>query len=92
MSRMRVLAATWAAAMTWVLSAGDVVGGPKPIKVGFSMALTGAIAVNGKQLLAALEIWRDDVNAHGACWAVRWSLFATMTRAIRRTCLACISS
>jgi branched-chain amino acid transport system substrate-binding protein len=29
------------------------------------MALTGAIAVNGKQLLAALEIWRDDVNAHG---------------------------
>jgi len=29
------------------------------------MALTGAIAVNGKQLLAALEIWRDDVNAPG---------------------------
>jgi branched-chain amino acid transport system substrate-binding protein len=34
-----------------------------PIKVGFSMALTGAVAPNGKQLLAALEIWRDDVNA-----------------------------
>ena len=51
--------------MAWLLSAGDVVGGPKPIKVGLSMALTGAIAVNGKQLLAALEIWRDDVNAHG---------------------------
>jgi branched-chain amino acid transport system substrate-binding protein len=51
--------------MAWLLSAGDVVGGPKPIKVGLSMALTGAIAVNGKQLLAALEIWRDDVNARG---------------------------
>jgi len=36
-----------------------------PIKVGFSMALTGAVAQNGKQLLIALEIWRDDVNAKG---------------------------
>ena len=36
-----------------------------PIKVGFSMALTGAVAPNGKQNLLALEIWRDDVNARG---------------------------
>jgi branched-chain amino acid transport system substrate-binding protein len=36
-----------------------------PVKVGFSMALTGSVAANGKQLLAALEIWRDDVNAKG---------------------------
>jgi branched-chain amino acid transport system substrate-binding protein len=36
-----------------------------PIAVGFSMALTGAVAPNGKQLLLALEIWRDDVNAKG---------------------------
>ena len=36
-----------------------------PIKVGFSMALTGAVAPNGKQTLLALEIWRDDVNAKG---------------------------
>jgi branched-chain amino acid transport system substrate-binding protein len=36
-----------------------------PIKVGFSMALTGSVAPNGKQLLIALEIWRDDVNAKG---------------------------
>jgi branched-chain amino acid transport system substrate-binding protein len=35
------------------------------IKIGFSMALTGANAPNGKQLLAALQIWRDDVNAKG---------------------------
>jgi branched-chain amino acid transport system substrate-binding protein len=39
--------------------------GADPIKIGFSMALTGAVAANGKQLLAALEIWRDDVNAKG---------------------------
>jgi branched-chain amino acid transport system substrate-binding protein len=36
-----------------------------PVKVGFSMALTGAVAPNGLQLLQALEIWRDDVNAAG---------------------------
>ena len=30
-----------------------------PVKVGLSLALTGGVAANGKQLLAALEIWRD---------------------------------
>jgi len=29
------------------------------------MALTGAVAQNGKQLLIALKLWRDDVNAKG---------------------------
>ena len=29
------------------------------------MALTGSVAPNGKQILLALEIWRDDVNAKG---------------------------
>ena len=37
----------------------------EPIKVGFSVALTGAVAPNGKQILVALQIWRDDVNAKG---------------------------
>jgi branched-chain amino acid transport system substrate-binding protein len=37
----------------------------EPIKLGFSMALTGGIAVNGKQCLLALQIWRDDINAKG---------------------------
>jgi branched-chain amino acid transport system substrate-binding protein len=32
------------------------------VKVGLSMSLTGAVAPNGKQLLTALEIWRDDIN------------------------------
>jgi branched-chain amino acid transport system substrate-binding protein len=36
-----------------------------PIKIGFSMALTGPVSPNGKQLLLAIEIWRDDVNAKG---------------------------
>ena len=37
----------------------------EPIKVGFSMAMTGAVAQNGKQLLIALQLWRDDINAKG---------------------------
>jgi branched-chain amino acid transport system substrate-binding protein len=36
-----------------------------PIKIGFSMALTGGVAANGKQVLMAMEIWRDHVNAKG---------------------------
>jgi branched-chain amino acid transport system substrate-binding protein len=36
-----------------------------PIKVGLSLGLTGGNAPYGKQLLVALEIWRDDVNADG---------------------------
>jgi branched-chain amino acid transport system substrate-binding protein len=37
----------------------------EPVKLGFSMALTGGVAPNGKQILLALEIWRDAVNAKG---------------------------
>jgi branched-chain amino acid transport system substrate-binding protein len=36
-----------------------------PIKVGMTMALTGGVAPIGKQVLTALQIWRDDVNAKG---------------------------
>jgi branched-chain amino acid transport system substrate-binding protein len=37
----------------------------EPIKIGFSMALTGGLAGAGKPALIAMEIWRDDVNAQG---------------------------
>ena len=36
-----------------------------PIKVGLSLALTGAGAAPSKVINTALEIWRDDVNAKG---------------------------
>jgi branched-chain amino acid transport system substrate-binding protein len=36
-----------------------------PIKVGMSLALTGAGAPAGRMLQAAVELWRDDVNAKG---------------------------
>lgn len=36
-----------------------------PIRIGLSIALTGGVAANGKQVLLAMKIWRDDVNAKG---------------------------
>jgi branched-chain amino acid transport system substrate-binding protein len=36
-----------------------------PVKVGVGLSLTGGVAANGKQILMALELWRDDVNAKG---------------------------
>lgn len=36
-----------------------------PIRIGCSMAMTGSVAVNGKQVLVGLELWRDDINAKG---------------------------
>ncbi len=36
-----------------------------PIKIGFSMALTGGLAGAGKAALISMQIWRDDINAKG---------------------------
>jgi branched-chain amino acid transport system substrate-binding protein len=37
----------------------------EPLKIGFSMPTSGAAAQGGKQLLIALQLWRDDVNFSG---------------------------
>ena len=37
----------------------------EPIRIGFSMSLTGPYAVAGKQGLIAMKLWRDDINAKG---------------------------
>jgi branched-chain amino acid transport system substrate-binding protein len=36
-----------------------------PIKIGFGMALTGALAGNGKAALIAMQMWQEDVNKKG---------------------------
>ena len=36
-----------------------------PIRIGFSMALTGPLAPNGKQALLGAKIWEEEVNAKG---------------------------
>jgi branched-chain amino acid transport system substrate-binding protein len=37
----------------------------EPIKIGFSIAMTGGLAPNGKSALLAHKIWEEDVNAKG---------------------------
>jgi len=46
--------------------ATTVVGqsGP-PIRIGFSMAMTGGLGPNGKSALLAQRIWEEDINAKG---------------------------
>jgi branched-chain amino acid transport system substrate-binding protein len=36
-----------------------------PIRIGFSIALSGALAPHGKSALLAMKIWEEDVNAKG---------------------------
>jgi branched-chain amino acid transport system substrate-binding protein len=53
------------------LMAGTLLAAPasaqsgEPIKIGFSMALTGGLAPNGKSALLAQKLWEEDVNAKG---------------------------
>jgi branched-chain amino acid transport system substrate-binding protein len=37
----------------------------EPIKVGFSMSLTGGLANTGRVAIAAMKLWEEDVNAAG---------------------------
>jgi branched-chain amino acid transport system substrate-binding protein len=55
------LAVTASAAMTVPAAAQS----KDPIKVGFSMALTGPLAANGKQAVLGAKIWEETVNKKG---------------------------
>jgi branched-chain amino acid transport system substrate-binding protein len=37
----------------------------QPIKIGYSMAMTGGLAANGKSALLAQKIWEEDINSEG---------------------------
>jgi branched-chain amino acid transport system substrate-binding protein len=39
--------------------------GKPPLRIGFSMALTGPLAANGKAALLSMEIWREEINKKG---------------------------
>jgi len=52
------------ASLTAALCAAPALG-QEPIKIGFSMALTGPLAPNGKQALLGMKIWEEETNAKG---------------------------
>src|SRR3954465_4811495 len=69
MLRLKTLAhlaagAAAAAVMALLPGAASAQGG-EPIKIGFSMALTGPLAANGKQALLGAKIWEEETNKKG---------------------------
>ena len=62
---MRNLLRALAAAVLFVGGVGSGVRAAEPIKIGFSMELTGPFAVVGKTGLLAFKIWEEEVNAEG---------------------------
>jgi branched-chain amino acid transport system substrate-binding protein len=59
------LAATAVVTALAGLAGGAAAQSGEPIKIGFSMAMTGGLAANGKSALLAQKIWEEDVNAKG---------------------------
>ena len=62
---MRNLSRALLGAMLIVCGAVGGVRATEPIKIGFSMELTGPFAVVGKTGLLAFKIWEEEVNAEG---------------------------
>ncbi len=60
----------WAAIALALATAATAAAAPSasaadPIRIGFSMPLTGGFAVSGKQALLAMKIWEENTNAKG---------------------------
>ncbi|MET0278719.1 MAG: amino acid ABC transporter substrate-binding protein [Pseudorhodoplanes sp.] len=47
------------------LFAASAASAADPVKIGFSMALTGGLAANGKAALLAMQMWAEDINQKG---------------------------
>ena len=59
------LIAVFASIVTPLFAAPAAAQTGEPIKIGYSMALTGGLAPNGKSALLAQKIWEEDINAKG---------------------------
>ena len=57
-------AAILAAGLAWAPGLASAQSN-EPIKIGFSLALTGPLAANGKQALLGARIWQEEINAKG---------------------------
>src|SRR4051812_10427575 len=65
-SRLDPTGATALGMLTALILAGSACAqSGAPIKIGYSMSLTGGLAPNGKSALLAQKIWEEDVNAKG---------------------------
>ena len=62
---LHAVATLLAGGIFWLASTVVPTQAADAIKVGVGLALSGAGAPAGKMLLAAIEMWRDDINAKG---------------------------
>jgi branched-chain amino acid transport system substrate-binding protein len=60
-----VRATAWAVLMVAIAAGPACAQSVEPIKIGYSMSLTGGLAPNGKSALLAQHIWEEDTNAKG---------------------------
>jgi branched-chain amino acid transport system substrate-binding protein len=62
-ARMRIvlLGLIWVATAVWAAAASA----QEPIKIGFSVSLTGGLASSGKAHLLSKQIWAEEINAKG---------------------------
>jgi branched-chain amino acid transport system substrate-binding protein len=66
LTRRHIAALLVGAAAGTALAAGPALAqSGEPIKIGFSMALTGPLSPNGKQALLGMKIWEEDINKAG---------------------------
>src|SRR5262245_18058495 len=59
------LVASASLAVAVLLASLGLAAAADPLRIGLSLSLTGPTAPAGKQVLAGLEIWRDDINGKG---------------------------
>jgi branched-chain amino acid transport system substrate-binding protein len=64
-SRRKLLVTAAAAGLLAAGAPAALAQSGEPIKIGFSMALTGGLGPNGQSALVAQKIWEEDVNAKG---------------------------
>jgi len=64
--RRGLVASALALTLAFLLSPADAQQPTgEPIKIGFSMALTGPLSPNGKSALLGMHIWEEEINAKG---------------------------
>jgi branched-chain amino acid transport system substrate-binding protein len=64
-ARIRAVTAGLAGLLLAATSAAAQAPSGPPIKIGFSMALTGGLALNGTMGLVAMKMWAEDTNKKG---------------------------
>jgi branched-chain amino acid transport system substrate-binding protein len=52
-------------ALAWLATAGTAAPQSPPIKIGYSMSLSGGLAAGGRQAALVYDMWAEEVNQHG---------------------------